>query len=147
MKEIDWEERHFQICLAILSCPVCNRHGHTDAPMVGTVINKANKMVELLKKNSAEKTELFFTPSEPISDKTAEISDMAKERKSNGLWGKKMIEGGKFGKIWQALEKLGYNLGDDVPYFHFNECCEELDINIDDIDVDKFAETYDINIG
>lgn len=147
MKEIDWEERHFQICLAILSCPVCNRHGHTDAPMVGTVINKANKMVELLKKNSAENTELFVTPSEPISDKTAEISDKPKNRKSKGLWGPKMLENAKFGKIWQALEKLGYNRGDDVPYFHFNECCEELDINIDDIDVDKFAETYDINIG
>lgn len=147
MKEIDWEERHFQICLAILSCPICNRHGHTDAPMVDTVINKANKMVELLKKNSAEKRELFFTPSEPMSENTAEISDMPKARKSYGLWGKKMFEDGRLRKIWQALEKLGYNRGDDVPYFHFNECCEELDINTDDIDVDKFAETYDINIG
>lgn len=53
----------------------------------------------------------------------------------------------KFGDIWQALEELGYNQGDDIPYFHFNECCEELDIDVDDIDIDRFAERYDVNIG
>ena len=147
MKEIDWEERHFQICLAMLSCPVCNRHGHPDAPMLHNVVSQANKIVELLKKNSAAKMELFSTPSEPVSEVPTEANDKPKVRKSKGLWSATMLRQSRSEKVWQALEQLGYNRGDDIPYFHFNECCEELGFDVDDINVEKFAKSYDVNIG
>ena len=58
-----------------------------------------------------------------------------------------MLRQSRSEKVWQALEQLGYNRGDDIPYFHFNECCEELGFDVDDINVEKFAKSYDVNIG
>ena len=54
----------------------------------------------------------------------------------------------KYGSaIWEALTKLGYDKGDDIPYFHFVECCEECGINAEDLEVDKFAAKFGVSIG
>ena len=54
MKEIDWEERHFQICLALLSRTEIGLRGTTDDPKMSMIIKKADQMVELLKKHPGE---------------------------------------------------------------------------------------------
>lgn len=46
-KEIDWEERHFQICLALLG----NR-----PTMNATIIRDADRVVQWLKKHHEEQT-------------------------------------------------------------------------------------------
>ena len=47
-KRIDWEERHFQIVLALL-----NRtdlyNGHSQTPSLSNIINGADRMIGLLK--------------------------------------------------------------------------------------------------
>lgn len=55
-KEIDWEERHFQICLAMLSCPVSDSVGMTKAPVPGDIIARADRMIDLLKQKYADET-------------------------------------------------------------------------------------------
>ena len=52
MKEIDWEERHFQICLALIQ-------GEASKPTMpsfpyNSIIKIADRMVEVLKKHSEE---------------------------------------------------------------------------------------------
>lgn len=150
-KEIDWEERHFQICLAMLSCPVCNRHGYPDAPMLRDVVAQANKMVELLKKN-AEKVAEHSGSECPETDEAKESQTGANQVKKKGvpqkgLWKPALVQSELFRELWNALNKLGYDKGSDIPYFHFNECCEELNIDVDSIDIERFAESYDVNIG
>lgn len=54
MKEIDWEERHFQICLALLSRTETGQSGVTISPQMPMIIKRADKMVELLKEHYAE---------------------------------------------------------------------------------------------
>ncbi len=54
MKEIDWEERHFQICLALLSRTETGIHGTTNDPQMPMIIKRADKMVELLKEHYME---------------------------------------------------------------------------------------------
>ena len=53
MKEIDWEERHFQICLALLSGSQIKDSGrvYNLGQMPRIVIETADKMVELLKEH------------------------------------------------------------------------------------------------
>lgn len=51
MKEIDWEERHFQICLALLSRTETGIKGSTIAPDMPMIIKRADRMVELLKEH------------------------------------------------------------------------------------------------
>lgn len=53
-KNIDWEERHFQICLALLSRPEIGVRGTTNDPQMPMIIKRADKMVELLKEHYAE---------------------------------------------------------------------------------------------
>ena len=48
-KEIDWEERHFQICLALLS----NTPPHS-APEYKSVIQRADVMIKCLKEHLEE---------------------------------------------------------------------------------------------
>ena len=150
-KEIDWEERHFQICLAMLSCPVCNRHGHPDAPMLSNVVAQANKMVELLKKNAekmSEHPESEVTQTEEVKECQIEAKqDKKRGVPQKGLWKPALVQSELFRQIWDALNKLGYDKGSDIPYFHFNECCEELNIDVDSIDIEKFSERYEVNIG
>ena len=51
-KEIDWEERHFQICLALLS----NTTPHTSIAYK-SIIKKADTMITCLKEHLEEQTD------------------------------------------------------------------------------------------
>ena len=150
-KEIDWEERHFQICLAMLSCPVCNRHGLPDAPKLSTVIVQANKMVELLKKNSEKMTEQFGCEKpqtdEAKNNQTEPNQVKKKEDSQKGIMAPVLKRSELFSQIWDSLKELGYDRGSDIRYFDFNECCEGLDIDVDTIDIEEFSERYEVNIG
>ncbi len=49
-KELDnWNERHFQICLALIGRPNIDTFGYTKPLVFEDIINKADRMVELLK--------------------------------------------------------------------------------------------------
>ena len=150
-KEIDWEERHFQICLAMLSCPVCNRHGLPDAPKLSTVIVQANKMVELLKKNSEKMTEQSGgekpQTDEAKNNQTEPNQVKKKEDSQKGIMAPVLKRSELFSQIWDSLKELGYDRGSDIRYFDFNECCEGLDIDVDTIDIEEFSERYEVNIG
>lgn len=45
-----WNERHFQICLALISRPTTDNYGYTKPLVFEDIINKADRMVNLLKK-------------------------------------------------------------------------------------------------
>lgn len=52
-KVIDWEERHFQICLALIArSDISNSHSNSVVPV--KIIKKADEMVEALKKHHEE---------------------------------------------------------------------------------------------
>lgn len=44
-----WNERHFQICLALIARPVVNVYGTAPVLNFNDIINKADRMVSLLK--------------------------------------------------------------------------------------------------
>lgn len=49
-KETDkWEDRHFQVCLAIISRTETDMYGHTKTLNFQDIINKADRLVSLLK--------------------------------------------------------------------------------------------------
>ena len=49
-KETDkWEDRHFQVCMAIISRTETDMYGHTKSLNFQDIINKADRMVSLLK--------------------------------------------------------------------------------------------------
>ena len=49
-KEIDkWEDRHFQVCMAIISKTETDMYGHTKSLNFQDIITKADSMVSLLK--------------------------------------------------------------------------------------------------
>lgn len=53
-KETDrWEERHFLICLAIIARTERDMYGHTKPLNFQDIINKADRMVSLLKQREA----------------------------------------------------------------------------------------------
>ena len=58
MKQIDWEERHFQICLALLSrTDLHSFHSNTVStvdPKLPAIIKTADRMVELLKEHNSK---------------------------------------------------------------------------------------------
>ena len=43
--------------------------------------------------------------------------------------------------------EVGIEEGDDVTYFDFCNCCEDVNLDPDDIDIDSFCEKYNIHIG
>ena len=49
-----WEERHFQICIALISRPNFNPYGNSTPVNFGDIINKADRMVALLKEREAD---------------------------------------------------------------------------------------------
>ena len=61
IKKIDWEERHFQICLALISRPeLTSYHNNTVATKEiapAKIIKQADKMIEELKKHYEEKNQ------------------------------------------------------------------------------------------
>ena len=58
-KKVDWEERHFQICLSLLSRPHLHSYHHNTVSTKEVdplqIIRKADEMMEELKKHYAEK--------------------------------------------------------------------------------------------
>lgn len=51
-----WNERHFQICLALISRPNFNPYGNAPSPNFDDIINKADRMVALLQEREEEQT-------------------------------------------------------------------------------------------
>ena len=51
-----WEERHFQICIALISRPNFNPYGNAPSPNFDDIINKADRMVALLQELEEEQT-------------------------------------------------------------------------------------------
>ena len=49
-----WEERHFQICIALLSRPNFNPYGNSTPVNFGDIINKADRMISLLQEREAQ---------------------------------------------------------------------------------------------
>ena len=49
--------------------------------------------------------------------------------------------------VWDEIQSLGYEKNDDISYFEFIECCESVGVDGVDIDVEDFAEYFEINIG
>lgn len=49
-----WNERHFQICLALISRPVFNPYGNSSPLNFGDIINKADRMISLLKEHEEQ---------------------------------------------------------------------------------------------
>ena len=43
--------------------------------------------------------------------------------------------------------EVGIEEGDDFTYFDFCNCCEDVNLDPDDIDIDSFYEKYNIHIG
>ena len=60
-KDIDWEERHFQICLALISRPdiytLSQGCPHTDDIIPSVIISQADEMIEELKKHHEEQNQ------------------------------------------------------------------------------------------
>ena len=52
IKEIDWEERHFQICIALIARTDIGLRGATNSPRFKEIIRKADEMVSLLKEHN-----------------------------------------------------------------------------------------------
>lgn len=56
-KELNkWKERHFQICVALISRPNFNPYGNSTPVNFGDIINKADRMVALLQDREARQT-------------------------------------------------------------------------------------------
>lgn len=149
-KEIDWEERHFQICLALLSrTDVHSYHSNTVStvkPNLSKIIKTADEMVELLKKHQIEgeindKNLSSISNSENIKETTIDKNSPKSEL------GNKACRERVFADLWGALEDLGYAQGADIPFMQFFACCRELNIELDEDEVDKFAAIYEVNIG
>lgn len=49
-----WNERHFQICLALISRPVLNPYGNSSPLNIGDIINKADRMISLLQEHEEQ---------------------------------------------------------------------------------------------
>ena len=47
----------------------------------------------------------------------------------------------------ELYKNLGIEEGDDVTYFDFCNCCEDVNLDPEDIDIDSFCEKYNIHIG
>ena len=54
-KQIDWEERHFQICLALIGRTSLDRMGRAMPPELTSTIAWADKMIILLKRRETER--------------------------------------------------------------------------------------------
>lgn len=48
-----WNERHFQICLALISRPTLDTFGYTRPVALQDVVSKADRLVNLLKEREA----------------------------------------------------------------------------------------------
>lgn len=51
-----WNERHFQICLALIARPVISTYGSLPSINFADIISKADRMVNLLKEREQEQS-------------------------------------------------------------------------------------------
>lgn len=51
-----WNERHFQICLALIARPVISTYGSLPSVNFADIISKADRMVNLLKEREQEQS-------------------------------------------------------------------------------------------
>ncbi len=51
MNQKNWNERHFQICLALIARPVASVYGNNTPINFPDIINKADRMVTLLQEH------------------------------------------------------------------------------------------------
>lgn len=73
-KRIDWEERHFQICLALLSRHTTDSYGFTERPDLKDTIAVADRMVELLQQHNQQQS--------ATEENKAQIDESALHRKA-----------------------------------------------------------------
>lgn len=139
MNVINWEERHFQICLALLSRTDIGVRGVINDPKMQVIIKQADKMVELLKQHNQE-----ASVESPANSAEKSVSP---KKKRGGLWTSAIRQSEDFSKLWHALEDMGFDRGGDIPFQQFCACCEELNIELEEEEVEKFAEIYEVNIG
>ena len=59
-----WNERHFQICLALISRPILDTFGYTRPVALQDVISKADRFVNLLKEREAKLTAIEENPTQ-----------------------------------------------------------------------------------
>lgn len=146
MKEIDWEERHFQICLALIQ-------GEATKPTTPSfpyqsIVKTADRMIDVLKKRVEQQT---VEPAPAKGDN--EQSDVKESpRKKSGGFCSPLVQKSKrsalYQKVWKALQESGHGFetGSDIPYFHLVEACENI-CDVDEINIDEFGEMFDVNIG
>ena len=103
------------------------------------IIKHADQMVELLKQHNQEAS--------VESPANSTEKSVAPKKKRGGLWTSAIRQSKNFSKLWHALEDMGFDRGGDIPYQQFCACCEELNIKLEEEDVEKFAEIYEVNIG
>ena len=51
------------------------------------------------------------------------------------------------GEIWNELLDFGYEQGDDIVYYDFVQCCENVNVEPSEYIMDKLHESYNVNIG
>lgn len=56
LEQKKWNERHFQICLALISRPVISTYGSLPSINFADIISKADRMVNLLKEREQEQS-------------------------------------------------------------------------------------------
>ena len=47
----------------------------------------------------------------------------------------------------ELYKNLGIEEGDDITYFDFCNCCEDVNLDPDDIDIDSFCEKYNKHVS
>lgn len=52
-----WNNKHFQICLALIQRPTTDHYGYTKPLVMEDVINKADKMVRLLQEREKKSSD------------------------------------------------------------------------------------------
>ena len=148
MKEIDWEDRHFQICLALLSRPEIGLSGATNDPRIPMIIKTADRMVEALKTH-VEKQQ---NATQPLSEEKAPEKPA---KKPGGLWRFGMIRA-KFDltkeqfelyeNVWDKLQNADFKKGDDIPLSSLSEACQDI-CDLDEINIHAFERIFCVTIS
>lgn len=145
MKEIDWEERHFQICLALLARADIGLRGVTNNPRIPMIIRTADNMVEVLKKRVDEQK----NAPQPIAEEKAATK---KAVRSGGLWSQsiKCAELGLTNKqadlyqdVWDELEKADFKKGDVIPAASLVEACRGI-CELGEININAFEQWFHV---
>lgn len=128
MKEIDWEERHFQICLALLSNSKIMETGSSGA----YVLKKAGEILKLLKKKETSEIE----PKELVR---STIGDKWGFKDGHNKWIIDPIYD-YLGDFFNDLAVASITISDEELYGY-------IDINDRFVIEPKFTKAYDFNKG